>query len=354
MVISPSMRCNMSCYGCYSGQYDKGEELTTEVIHRILREGKEMGIYFVTISGGEPFVRPDLLDIFETHGDMYFQVYTNGALIDKPLAKKLSRLGNVLPAVSIEGWEKETDARRGPGAFQKILSAMGRLREEGVLFGFSVTATRQNNELIVSDEFVDFLARQGCFLGWYFNYIPIGKAPDFDLMPTPAQRIFRRKRLMELRPTAPMILVDFWNDGALVGGCIAGDRYLHINCRGDVEPCVFVHFSADNIKTKPLAEILNSEFFQAIRRRQPYTANYFRPCLVIDHPHFLRQVVEESGARPTHPGAETILTQFSGQMEEYAAAYGKMADALWEEQDPSLVAAYLRRRFPPAEKLGTG
>ena len=114
MVLSPTMRCNLNCYGCYAGQYPKGEELETEVIHRVLREGKEMGIYFVTISGGEPFIRPDLLDIFETHGDMFFQVYTNGTLIDESLAKRLSRLGNVLPAISVEGWEEETDVRRGP------------------------------------------------------------------------------------------------------------------------------------------------------------------------------------------------------------------------------------------------
>jgi MoaA/NifB/PqqE/SkfB family radical SAM enzyme len=348
------MRCNLTCYGCYADQYEKGAELDTDLIRRVLREAKEMGIYFVTVSGGEPFIRPDLLDIFAAHEDMYFQVYTNGTFIDSKVAKTLSRLGNVLPAISVEGWEKETDARRGPGAFQKILDTMARLKEEGVLFGFSATATRQSNELIISDEFVNFFAERGCFLGWYFNYIPIGKAPDLSLMPTPEQRMFRWQRLMELRRRAPMVLVDFWNDGALVGGCIAGDRYLHINCRGDVEPCVFIHFSIDNIKKKSLAEILNSGFFQAIRRRQPYTQNYFRPCLIIDHPHLLRQVVEESGAHPTHPGAETILTQFSGEMKEYASAYGKLADDLWKEQDPSVVLAYLRRRFPSADKLEAG
>jgi len=354
LVLSPTMRCNLTCYGCYAGQYEKGAELDTDLIHRVFREAKEMGIYFVTVSGGEPFIRPDLLEIFAAHEDMYFQVYTNGTFIDSKMAKTLSRLGNVLPAISVEGWEKETDARRGPGAFQKILDTMTRLKEEGVLFGFSATATRQSNELIISDEFVNFFAERGCFLGWYFNYIPIGKAPDLSLMPTPEQRMFRWQRLMELRRRAPMVLVDFWNDGALVGGCIAGDRYLHINCRGDVEPCVFIHFSIDNIKKKSLAEILNSGFFQAIRRRQPYTQNYFRPCLIIDHPHLLRQVVEESGAHPTHPGAETILTQFSGEMKEYALAYGKLADDLWKEQDPSVVLAYLRRRFPSADKLEAG
>jgi sulfatase maturation enzyme AslB (radical SAM superfamily) len=146
LVISPTMRCNLNCYGCYAGDYDKGEELETELIHRLLDEAKELGIYFITISGGEPFIRRDLLDIFAAHDDLYFQVYTNGTFIDRSLAKAVSRLGNVLPAISVEGWEKETDARRGPGAFQKILSAMSLLRAEGVLFGFSATATRQNNE----------------------------------------------------------------------------------------------------------------------------------------------------------------------------------------------------------------
>jgi len=339
MVLSPTMRCNLNCYGCYAGQYDKEEQLKPEEMDRILREGKEMGIYFVTISGGEPFLRRDLLDLFAAHDDLYFQVYTNGTLIDEKLAQALSRLGNVLPAISVEGWEGETDARRGPGAFQKILAAMSRLRKEGVLFGFSATATRQNNDAIMSEEFVKFFADRGCFIGWYFNYIPIGGKISLDLMPTPDQRIERRKRLMELRSKVPIILADFWNDGPLVGGCIAGDRYLHINCRGDVEPCVFVHFSVDNIRTKPLAEILNSEFFHAIRRRQPYSSNFYRPCMIIDHPQILREVVEKSGARPTHPGADTILTQYSQYLDEYASTYGKLADDLWKQKNHLPAAA---------------
>ncbi|MBM4332811.1 MAG: radical SAM protein [Deltaproteobacteria bacterium] len=342
LVISPTMRCNLNCYGCYAGDYDKSAELDTDLIHRLLQEAKEMGIYFITVSGGEPFIREDLLDIFAAHSDVYFQVYTNGTLIDERMAKALSRVGNVLPAISVEGWEKATDARRGPGSFQKVLAAMGWLRQAGVLFGFSATAIRQNNELICSDEFVKFWIDRGCFIGWYFNYLPIGKKPDLDLMPTPEQRIYRRKRLIEIRLNLPIILADFWNDGPLVGGCIAGDRYLHITANGAVEPCVFVHFAVDNIKEKSLAEILNSQFFHSIRQRQPYSANYYRPCMVIDHPHILREVIGQSGAHPTHPGAEAILTQFAGDLDRYALAYGKLADTLWSEQRPD--SAPLERR----------
>lgn len=287
---------------------------------------------------------------FAAHSDIYFQVYTNGTLIDEQEARVLSRLGNVLPAVSVEGWEKATDARRGPGSFKKVLAAMAQLQQAGVLFGFSATATRQNNELICSDEFVKFWIDQGCFIGWYFNYLPIGKKPDLDLMPTPEQRIYRRKRLIEMRPNLPIILADFWNDGPLVGGCIAGVRFLHITANGNVEPCVFVHFAMDNIKEKSLAEILNSPFFHSIRQRQPYSANYYRPCMVIDHPHILRDLIGQSGAHPTHPGAEGILTQFAGDLDRYALAYGKLADALWSEQSPDS-APFERRPYGELRKI---
>lgn len=336
IVVSPTMRCNLNCYGCYAGEYNKKEELETWRIEDLLKQAREMGIYFITISGGEPFIRPDLITIFSKFADMYFQVYTNGTLIDAQLAKTLAEVGNILPAISVEGWEKETDARRGPGAFQKILAAMENLRKEGVLFGFSATVTRQNSDLIMSEEFVKFCADQGCFIGWYFNYIPIGKKPSLDLMPTPQQRIGRRKKLVELRQKLPIILADFWNDGPLVGGCIAGDRYLHINSRGDVEPCVFVHFAVDNIKNKPLAEILNSNFFHAIRRRQPYSSNYYRPCMIIDHPHILRQVVGECQAYPTHIGAESLLSELFEDLDRYARDYGRMADELWRREEKAV------------------
>jgi len=74
-----------------------------------------------------------------------------------------------------------------------------------------------------------------------------------SLMATPEQRFRLRRRSIEIRNTKPIFIGDFWNDGPYVGGCICGARqsgYFHINCHGDVEPCVFLQFSVDNIKDK--------------------------------------------------------------------------------------------------------
>ncbi|MCL5278249.1 MAG: radical SAM protein, partial [Deltaproteobacteria bacterium] len=170
-VISPTFRCNLKCYGCYSANYAQDDVLDSDTIDRVLTEGKEYGMYFAVITGGEPFIRRDMMKMFEKHSDMIFQVYTNGVYIKKDnLVRDIVSLGNVIPCFSVEGFEEQTDARRGKGVFDTVVSLMDELRSLGGLYGYSATATRENNELIVSDEFVDFFEKRGCYVGWYFNY----------------------------------------------------------------------------------------------------------------------------------------------------------------------------------------
>ena len=100
---------------------------------------------------------------------------------------------------------------------------------------------------------------------------------------------------------------------------------------GDVEPCVFVHFAVDNINDKSLLEVIQSPFFRDIRDRQPYDDdNLLCPCMVIDHPHVLREVVKTHGARATHPGSERILTELSRGLDDYSGSIHKLFDPLWE------------------------
>jgi MoaA/NifB/PqqE/SkfB family radical SAM enzyme len=338
-VLSPTARCNLHCIGCYAGEYQKEQDvLSFEEIDRIFREAKELGFYFIVISGGEPFIRKDLLDLFEKHNDIYFMVYTNGTLIDEKLAKKLAELGNVAPAISVEGFEKETDARRGSGIFQRVLSAMENLKKNGVLFGFSATPTIKNSDILVSDEFIDFFIDKGCLFGWYFQYVPIGRNPDTSLMALPEQRNRLRERVAYFRQTKPIFIGDFWNDGPYVGGCMAGARpnagYFHINSNGDVEPCVFLQFSVDNIIGKKLVEVIHSPFFQAIQKEQPYcqNGNLLSPCALIDNPWVLRKLYQEYKPKPSYPGIEKVVKdpQITKSLDNYAKEYKKIVDPIWE------------------------
>ncbi|MDD4857897.1 MAG: radical SAM protein [Candidatus Krumholzibacteria bacterium] len=333
IVISPTMRCNLRCPGCYAGEYEQEEGLPKELIDRILTECKELGMYFNTMSGGEVFMRKDIFDIWEKHNDMYFQIYTNGTAINEKVADRLAELGNVAPMLSLEGFEEETDERRGKGTFAKVMRAFDLMKERGMVYGASVTETRQNIEKIGSYDFVDMCLEKGCMVIWYFQYIPIGRRPSLDLMPTPEQRDWLRKRTREMRDSRPIFIGDFWNDGPYVHGCIAGGReYLHINANGDIEPCVFCHFAVDNIRDKSLREAINSPFLKRIRSFQPYRDNLLTPCMLIDSPDILRRVVKEFDARPTCEGAEEIINDFAPELDRYAEEYRRYADPAWQNE----------------------
>lgn len=332
MLISPTMRCNLSCYGCYAGDYSREEELEASEIHRVLNEAEEMGIHLVIVLGGEPFLRKDLFDIYREHPRTIFQVFTHGGFLDESTVERIAEIGNVSPAVSLEGYEEETDRRRGEGHFQKVMKGMDLLREAKVLFACSLTQTRENTDVLTDDRFIDFLIEKGTLLIWYFMCLPIGRKPNIDWMPTPPQRDQVRQALVRFRDTKPVLFVDFWNDGRLTHGCMAGGRmYFHINARGDVEPCVFCHFSSDNIKGKSLLEALDSPFFREIRSRQPYLENLLRPCMLIDRPEIGREMASRPGVFFTHPGAETFFGHLSEFIDQYAREYGAIADQVWEE-----------------------
>jgi MoaA/NifB/PqqE/SkfB family radical SAM enzyme len=333
VVISPTMKCNLSCYGCYAGDYRKSLELTLAEIDSILVQMKEMGVYFAVISGGEPFFKEDIFEIFRKHSDMAFLVFTHGGLIDEEMVARLVEVGNVMPAFSLEGYERETDDRRGPGHFAKVMRAMELLRGAGLSFCGSFTQTRNNTHIITDGAYIDMLLEKGCFALWLFSYVPVGRKPDLDLMPTPEQRDFMRLRTAEFRATKPMIFVDFWNDGPLISGCIAGGRkYFHVNASGDIEPCVFCHFAVDNIRRTSLKEALKSPLFHMIRQRQSEHDNLLRPCMLIDHPEVGRAMFSMADVRATHDGAAEIFTTLAGKMDGYARDYAELADPAWEKE----------------------
>jgi MoaA/NifB/PqqE/SkfB family radical SAM enzyme len=335
MAISPTMRCNLDCKGCYAGQYDTSSELSFAELDRLLEEAKELGMYFFTITGGEAFFRADLLELFGKHGDCFFQVYTNGTLIDAAMARRLAELGNVMPMVSVEGSEGETDFRRGKGIYKRILAAYGHLREAGVLFGFSATYTNSSASYLSSDDFLRTMIDRGCLMGWFFQYVPIGSKPDLSYMATPEQRAFLHRQVERWRGNRefPIFIGDFWNDGPYVDGCMAGgQRYWHVISDGRVEPCVFVPFAVDNIREKSLIEIAKSPFFTDIRSAQPYgDDNLLRPCMILDHPEVLRALIGKHGASPCHCGLEKILEDdIADGLDVYARRTKTLFDPLWE------------------------
>jgi MoaA/NifB/PqqE/SkfB family radical SAM enzyme len=330
LLLSPTMRCNLSCDGCYAGEYASGQDLDRTLLQRVVDEGNRMGVYLFTLLGGEPLLYSDLVGFARANPDSYFQVFTNGTLLTDALIEDMAGVGNIAPMLSIEGTPAMTDARRGEGTHATVMRAMERLGKKGVPFGYSVTVTRENWRTLVSDDFVDSLVDKGTLIAWHFLYMPVGRDPNIDMMPAPEERDEFRKGILRLRSTKPFFPVDFWGDAPYVGGCIAGKHYAHITSEGWVEPCIFTHFATDNIHNTSLLDAFNSPFFREIRSRQPFSENLLMPCMWLDNPCCSRDIMAVSGARPTHEGADVMLTDLRDELDVYAAESARVFAPVWD------------------------
>ncbi len=330
VLMDPTSQCNLECIGCWANDYKKTDSLSFDLLDRIIREGKELGTYTYLFSGGEPLMRKkDIIRLCEKHPECYFLAFTNGTLINEKFAQEVARVGNFAPAISIEGFEEMTDFRRGAGTYKKVIRAMDILKKHGILFGFSAAYHRRNTDVIASDGFLDLMEQKGCRFGWYFTYMPVGSDAQPDLIVTPEQRAFMFHRIREARKERPMFLMDFWNDGEFSGGCVAGGRqYCHINARGDVEPCAFVHYSNVNIKDMSLKEALKQPIFEEYRKNQPFNHNHLRPCPCLDNPEQLRKMVHASEAHSTQLNDMETVEQLTAKCENHACGWASVADKL--------------------------
>lgn len=335
LLISPSMRCNLRCTGCYAANYSKKDDIPFEEVDRIIKEARDLGIYYVIVLGGEPFFNEYMLDIYEKYNDMLFMPFTNGSLFDEKLADKLVQLGNVMPMLSIEGWKENTDGRRGDGVFDSVMRSMDLLKERGIPFGASAATANNNVDIVTSDKFVDMLIEKGARMIWYFMFMPIGDNPiqDMSYMLSPEQRIYLGKRTRKIRSTKKLFAIDFFNDAPYVGGCIAGKYYCHINSKEDLEPCIFSHFATTNLKGKSLIEGFKSPYFKELRSRQPYNINLLMPCPMVDNPNEIREIVNKTGAYPTHQSAELMVKdpEFMERLDKLAHEFKPVADKAFEE-----------------------
>lgn len=350
LTISPSKACNLRCTGCYADSDASAAHLEWDVVDRIVTEANQLwSSKFMVISGGEPLAYRSqgktILDLAEKHPDVFFMFYTNSTLMTDEIVERMRTLGNIIPAISVEGWREKTDARRGAGVYDRIMQSMDLLYSKGVPFGVSLTATRENAEEILSDEFIDFLfAKKHALFGWVFQYMPIGRSYTLDLMPTPEQRVWMWHQSWKIIREKRIFLADFWNHGTIVGGCLSaggsGDGgYFYIDWNGSISPCVFVPYTPVNInriyeKGGNLNDVWKEPFFADIRSWQYgyKKKNIMAPCLIRDHNDVLRQLIRENEPEPSDDNARQAMLdpKYAEGLDQYSAKYQELTGPIWE------------------------
>ncbi len=356
ITLSPTKKCNLHCMGCYaSSTAGSAESLDWSTVDKVMTElHDEMGMRFFVISGGEPAMYHSegktILDLPKKWKDSFFLIYTNGTLITDSIAEEMAELGNITPAISVEGFEKETDDRRGKGIYKQILKAMKNLRNAGVPFGTSVTATKNNVNVLLTDEFYKFYFEElGATYMWMFQYMPVGRKFTTELMVTPEQRFDLFKKQKQVLSEKEWFVADFWNSSILSDGCIScgtSGGYFYIDWNGNIMPCVFVPYYKHNVKQlfsegKKIADALFSDFFVKGREWQSdyfnqngKLGNLLRPCFIRDHHKAFLDIAIEANVLPQDEAAKEAIEDedYHKELIQFDEELKVIEDPYWEKE----------------------
>jgi MoaA/NifB/PqqE/SkfB family radical SAM enzyme len=267
MIISITNRCNLHCKGCYHQALRDvtQREMSTEKLRATIAEAAELGVSFIILAGGEPLVRKDIMDITAEFPDIIFLMFTNGLLIDENLAARFKAQKNIVPLISLEGFQNETDLRRGSGVYSALARVIEILNRHELFYGTSITVTSDNFATVLGQDYIAYLTGLGCKMFFYVEYSSI-QAGTEELQINETQRRRLTYLTAEYRGRFPALFIAVPGDEKEFGGCLsAGRGFIHVSAAGDVEPCPFIPYSDANLNQKSLKEALQSPFLKAIR-----------------------------------------------------------------------------------------
>jgi MoaA/NifB/PqqE/SkfB family radical SAM enzyme len=307
LIASITEECNLDCMGCYAtanrnkmdvrrsqiGNYPKNP-VSGEEWERIFREASELGVTFILIAGGEPLLRPEVLEKAALNSSILFPVFTNGTLVHHEI-DLFDENRNLIPILSIEGGAYSTDVRRGNGIYQRLMDAMFALNRRSIPFGVSITITQENVQEVCSSDFVGTLRQNGVKAIFYVEYVPIENCAAHTA-PKDAERAYLLGRLEILREENQHILfIAFPGEEDHFGGCLASGRgFFHINPYGDAEPCPFSPHSDMNVVNRSLLEVLESPFFKKLRESNNLQKPHAGGCVLFENDSFVSLLLDKS------------------------------------------------------------
>ena len=295
MITSITHKCNLKCKGCYAQAQHEGNtaEMNSDKLEGLLKEAAELGVSIVLLAGGEPLVRKqEIFQITKKFPQIIFPMFTNGILIDNETIENLSIQRNLIPVVSIEGYEGDTDIRRGEGTYKRIMKLLEEFKSKNIFYGVSITITSLNYNTVSNDDFIEDLINKGNKLFFYVEYVPVKEGTE-ELILTEEQRLYISELMNSLRSKFQSLFIAFPGDEEALGGCLAAGRgFVHVSPEGNLEPCPFAPFSDTNLKDKSLKEALKSDFLKKIRQNHQLLTEEQGGCALWENREFVESLLK--------------------------------------------------------------
>jgi MoaA/NifB/PqqE/SkfB family radical SAM enzyme len=254
--------CPQNCSYCYN-RNRTGQLMDTSTIVNLIRDLKQLGVFWIGFTGGEPLLNKDIVKITESAGDgCVVKLFTTGCTLTKQLATDLKHAGLYSVSVSLDHWDEtiHNSIRRYKGAFQTALKAIGIFQDiGGIDVGVSAVLSPGMIRNGQTEEFLGFLKALNVHEVWLSETKPsIPELWDSAEIITETER----KQLVALQDRynkAGEITVNYLGhfEGKEHFGCCAGHKMIYVDPFGSVSPCVFIPMSFGDVRKRNITEIVH-------------------------------------------------------------------------------------------------
>ncbi len=265
VVMEITKHCNQKCRYCYS-KSEQCKKMNGKTIKEILKlvRGNYKHIF---ITGGEPTLDKRVLTIAKQNPDIMFFMFTNGAPINQAYVKKLTKVGNLIPILSIDGISsKQHDYFKGQGSFRQVMQAIKLLTAFGIPWGYLSMVTNLNAREVLSKKFVKVMKRKGAILARYLEFIPVGPAATAKLVPTAETYYLMEKRKQEIIKNHEIYMQE------TVQKKCSGLVFFDVD--GNIKCCPFFHYHKHNVSEGNLNALVRDSI------QDWCSAQYFGECPV--------------------------------------------------------------------------
>jgi MoaA/NifB/PqqE/SkfB family radical SAM enzyme len=299
-VLSVTWKCNLHCVGCYANNYPKHNQMNILEIESVISQCCDLGTYIFIVVGGEPLLIPELVETMAKYTNAIFFMFTNGIKLTEEKILELKKAKHIIPIISIEGDADFINYRRGEGMGGSIDATLKRLKKHKIVFGISSMVTHENLHEVLTTEWINKIWTYGAKFGFIIDYIPFPHNMDENLVLTTGDIDFKIEKIEELNEKSNITLFNFPENEYKQKGCkSAGSGFIHVNANGNVEPCPFSHYAVDNIRDKPILEILKSDFFAQLRSEFQHKENEHQTCMLFAHDEKVREIAKATSAFST-------------------------------------------------------
>ncbi len=265
-------QCNLTCAHCYRDAREEADpqELNTEEGLRLIEEIARVGFRVLVLSGGEPLMRADLLQLVEKARALGLRpvLGTNGTLMTPEAARDLRAAGLARAGISLDSTDSEyhNELRGSPTAWERAIAGMKACLEVGLPFQVNTTVTRQNEAQLL--HITDFARDLGALGHHVFFLVPTGRGLDIAEQVVEARRCEQllealmnkqRETDIEIKPTcAPQfvrIAERLGVETRFRSGCLAGRTYCVITPTGEVQPCPYLPLRVGHVREQSFVDI---------------------------------------------------------------------------------------------------